>query len=254
MLLGYITYFQKKLRNINFANDMAAVIETGNNIRNNGKGSNLGNTKATALDPRNGTLVQPFKRLVEEGFLTELVATFTPSGFTALGVPDTRLAGVEDSGLTAGVAAPLGIISAAADKGNLIPKRGDKKKASGKAAVQPAPLKTLTIKDFEGTTDEQLMARMRIVAAEGNGGTLIGRVRSAGRYLSPVTLSYQEWWERANPSDRALSLCQRKELSKLTDAHKQRLRGAPCPFRGTAEFHVAQESANGDDASVAADA
>jgi hypothetical protein len=31
----------------------------------------------------------------------------------------------------------------------------------------------------------------------------------------------------------------------LTDAQKQRLRGKPCPFRGTAEFLVSTESAAG---------
>jgi hypothetical protein len=200
--------------------------------------------RSSALDPRNATLVQPFKRLVEEGFITSLSVTFTPNGFTASGVPDARVAAVEGSGLTTGTAAALGLILSAADKGNLIPKK-TKGKTSGKAQVQPLPLKTLVSKDFEGTTDEQLLARMRVVASDSNGGTLIGRVRSAGRYVASVTLSYQDWWNRADANDRALSLCQHKELVKLTDAQKQRLRGKPCPFRGTAEFLVSTESAAG---------
>jgi hypothetical protein len=182
--------------------------------------------------------------LVEEGFITSLVVTFTPNGFSAEGVPDARVSGVEGSGLTTGQPSPLGQILSAADKGNLIPKK-TKGKTSGKAQVQPLPLKTLVAKDFEGTTDEQLLARMRVVASDSNGGTLIGRVRSAGRYVASVTLSYQDWWNRANANDRALSLCQHKELVKLTDAQKQRLRGKPCPFRGTAEFLVSTESAAG---------
>jgi hypothetical protein len=198
-----------------------------------------------ALDPRNATLVQPFKRLVEEGFITELLVKFTPNGYSAEGVPDTRVCGVVDSGLTAGESAPLGKILAAVERGNLAPKKSKDKKSSGnKAQTQPLPLKTLVTKDFEGTTTEQLFARARIVASDSNGGTLIGRVRSAGRYVADVTLSYQEWWGRANVNDRALSLCQHKELVKLTDVHKERLRGMPCPFRGDAEFLVAQESTN----------
>lgn len=201
----------------------------------------------TALDPRNASLVQPFKRLVDEGFITELNVVFTPSGFTATGKPDSRISAVEGSGLTTGTPAALGIIAAAADKGNLIPKKQGnvKKNATNKVDAQPLPLKTLVPKDFEGT-DAELIARMRIVAAEGNGGTLIGRVRSAGRYMADVTLSYQDWWARAGAKDRALSLCQHKMLAKLSDEMIARLDGKPCPFRGTAQFIVSEEAEDSD--------
>jgi len=221
---------------------MAAIINSRVDGNSSTNGTKVIAPRSNALDPRNAMLVQPFKRMVEEGFITELVVRFTPNGFTAEGVPDARVSGVEGSGLTAGVPAALGQILSAADKGNLVPKK-TKGKTSGKAQVQPLPLKTLVSKDFDGTTDEQLMARMRVVASDSNGGTLIGRVRSAGRYLADVTLTYQEWWARANANDRALSLCQHKELVKLTDAQKNRLRNLPCPFRGTAEFLVSTESA-----------
>jgi hypothetical protein len=206
--------------------------------------------RSNALDPRSGTLVQPFKRLVEEGFILELKVTFTPNGYSASGKPDARLAAVPNSGLTQGQDAPVGKLTAAADSGNLIPKKGTKVKSKATGSVaQPLPLKTLTKKDFEGTTDEQLIARMHVVASDEHGGTLIGRVRSAGRYLPDVSMSYQDWWAGANINDRALSLCQKKELAKLSQEDKVRLRGKQCPFRGTAEFLVGTAStADGEDA------
>jgi hypothetical protein len=185
--------------------------------------------------------------LVEEGFITELTVVFTPSGFKAEGLPDARLVGVTDSGLVLGQRSPLGMIASAADKGNLIPlkKKSGSKKTGANDVSNPLPKKTLVKADFEGT-DEALFARAKVVASAENGGTLVGRVRSAGKFNGKVTISYQKWWETATVDDRALSLCQSKELAGLTRAHILRLRGMQCPFRGTTEFHVSSD-VHGDD-------
>jgi len=196
----------------------------------------------TALDPRNPSLVQPYKRLVDEGFITRLRVEFSPSGFTAEGVPDARMIAVPESNLMVGTAYPLGTLIAIADKGNLVPKKQKNKAAGGSAErAQPLPKKTLTLRDFDGTTNQQLLARAAVVASADSAGTLVGRVRSANKFTANVTTSFHDWWAAADVDSRATALCQSKELAKLTDVHKARLATMPCPFRGNAEFVVADE-------------
>lgn len=192
----------------------------------------------TAFDPKSPAIVQPYKRLVDEGFIERLTITFTPTGVEVVGVPDKRVAEVAGSGLTAGTAAPLGMILTAADKGNLIPKRsGDRKKKANAAAVAPLPEKTLTKRDFEGS-DQELLARARAVANHCGGPTLVGRVRSSGSFGGRVTTTFQQWWERATPSQRASSLVIPSRKEEIGTAEIARFATMQCPFRDVASFVV----------------
>jgi hypothetical protein len=195
--------------------------------------------RGTALDPKNPSLVQPFKRLVDEGFITELTVKFTPTGTTTVGKPDERMAGVKDSGLTAGKDAPLGILAAVADQGNLIPLKGKK---SGKKIEQPLPERSLDKKDFAGTAAE-LLARCTAVANNCGGATLVGRVRSANHFDGTTTTSFQNWWAQAKPYSRCVALSTEKKRADMTKDEIMKLGTLPCPFRGTQEFIVANEEA-----------
>lgn len=191
------------------------------------------------LDPQNPALVQPFKRLVEEGFITELSVKFTPSGFTAMGVPDKRMADVKDSGLVVGKEFPLGKLKAVADNGDLIPIKGKSKK--GKQEAQPLPKKSLCKRDFEGS-DAELLARARAVATAAGGPTLVGRVRSAQFFDGKSTVSFENWWKDADSDARASALFLKKQYDELNESEVERFKNMQCPFRGPAEFVVADEN------------
>jgi hypothetical protein len=198
-------------------------------------------TRSAAFDPRNPALVQPYKRLIEEGFFTELVVTFTPLGVTSTAKPDIRLASVEGASLDVNQSYPLGVLSAWADKGNLIPLKGKKGKKIGNATPdQPLPDKSLCKRDFLGTAAE-LSARAVAVANKSGGSALIGRVRSEGHFRMGVTTSFQNWWAQASPADRASALCVPRYRGELTAEDLNKLAGLQCPFRGTAEFTVVEE-------------
>lgn len=190
-----------------------------------------------ALDPTNPALTQPWKRLVDEGFITELIVTFTPTGQTVLGKPDKRVCDVEGSGLKEGGSFPVGMIKAAADKGNLIPLRG-KNKTGGSPSGTPLPAKSLVKGDFAGS-DAELLGRARKVAQACGGQTLVGRVRSAGAFNGEVTTSFQDWWQSAKPIEKSKALVQPRHLTGLEKADIDRLAKLECPFRGTADFVVA---------------
>jgi len=206
---------------------------------NRSGGRTAGNSRA-ALDPTNPSLTQPWKRLVDEGFITELCVRFTPTGQTTWGKPDARVSGVEGSGLQVGVDAPLGMIKAAADKGNLIPIRKNAKTANGSPSGTPLPAKSLIKSDLTGS-DAELLGRARRVAQACGGQTLVGRVRSAGAFNGEVTTSFQDWWRTAAANDKVKSIVQPRHLSELTEADINRIANLECPFRGTADFVVASE-------------
>jgi len=193
-----------------------------------------------ALDPLAPVLGQPWKRLVEEGFITELVVKFTSSGVNAQGKPDTRVCAVEGSGLVEGQFTPLGLIKAAADKGNLIPRRQNKNGPSGSVSGTPLPAKTLVKSDFGGT-DAELLGRARKVAQACGGQTLVGRVRSSNAFDGKVTTSFQDWWASASAEKRVKALVQPRHMSELSKDDTNRLAKMECPFRGTADFAVADE-------------
>jgi len=152
-----------------------------------------------------------------------------------------KLVDVVDSGLNTADVFPLAILAAVADRGNVIPKAGKGKK-NGAAAPPALPAKSLVKSDLAaGKSVASIQARANSVAAATGGAPLVGRVRSAGRFSGASTTSYQEWWDAASGADRALSLCQGRHLSTLTDEEKARLEGLQCPFRGPLEFTVAEE-------------
>jgi len=218
-----------------------------------------GNSKAragpprSALDPRAPLLVQPFKRLVEEGYISELVVKFTPLGTEVKAKAAKRLVDVEGSGLNETDYFPVSRLSVVADKANLVPAPGKKKKSAGAGgAAQQLPTKSLAKGDFaEGVSAQRLQQRINAVANALGGGPLVGRVRSAGAFAGDETESYQDWWEAASPHDRAISLCQGRHLATLTDAEIGRLGGLRCPFRGTAEFTVSKEDESEEEEAVA---
>jgi hypothetical protein len=195
--------------------------------------------RPNALDPRSPLLVQPFKRLVDEGFIVEINVKFTPTGFTCGGKPDSRMIAVKNSGLVQGTEYPLGQLSAVADQGNLIPLKKTKAKG-GKGQEQPLPKKTLTKKDFE-LSDEEFTARCISVADACGGTTLVGRVRSAQAFEGTITTSFQNWWRAADKNARMIALSQEKQRKDVGEDELKRLEGLQCPFRGSAEFHVVDE-------------
>jgi len=205
---------------------------------------NSGGARATqgrmALDPLAPVLGQPWKRLVEEGFITELVVKFTSSGVQAQGKPDDRVCKVEGTGLKVGEFSPLGMIKAAADKGNLIPRRQTKNGPSGSVPGTPLPAKTLVKSDFGGT-DAELLGRARKVAQACGGQTLVGRVRSSNAFDGKVTTSFSDWWASASAEKRVKALVQPRHMGELSKEDTVRLANLECPFRGTADFVVADD-------------
>jgi len=204
--------------------------------RTGGNASSATSRTRNALDPRAPLLCQPFKRLVEEGIITELSVSFTPTGYGVSGTASERLVGVTGSGLNTTDRYPVARLAQVAELGNLIPKPGKK----GKGVAQPQlPAKTLCKEDFkDGVSTARLQQRANAVASAVGGGPLVGRVRSAGRFTGTESQSYQDWWTGASPEDRALSLCQGRHLSSLTEPEKAKLVPLQCPFRGTLEFTV----------------
>jgi len=194
-----------------------------------------------AFDPKSPTLVQPYARLVNEGWIEELLVSFTPTGVMVKGKASARLAAVEQSGLNATDYFPVAVLARVAELGNVIPKPG-KSGNKGAAAQQALPAKSLVKSDLAANKPAAgLQARINSIAAAAGGAPLVGRVRSAGRFSGTETVSYQAWWESASAGDRALSLSQGKHLGQMTDEEKARLVGLQCPFRGTLEFTVAAE-------------
>lgn len=193
----------------------------------------------SVLDPRKPLLAQPFKRMVEEG-MCNISVIFTSLGFQATGEPLGPLLEL-NVGLKANEQYPVVKLLQVAEGAKLL-ERGAKKKSKTGGGAQPLPAKSLCKRDFEGTTNEQLLNRASAVATAANGGTLTGRARQSGAFNGTVTTSFQDWWDAATARERASSLCQSKELAKLSDADINRLGGRmPCPFRGTASFLVSQD-------------
>jgi hypothetical protein len=213
-----------------------------NQTRAGGNASGVrANQSRAALDPRAPVLVQPFKRLVEEGLITELSVVFTPMGVTVKGKASKAMCDVEGSGLNQTDFFPVGKLAAVADKGKLAPPPSKKKKGAAAPAEASRPSKSLCKEDFAGNP-QQLQQRANAVAQAAGGSSLVGRVRSAGHFTGTETVSYQTWWETATAEQRAHSLCQGRHLAGLTEEEKAKLTALRCPFRGTAEFTVrAQE-------------
>jgi len=209
--------------------------------RNGGNASGAqGRKTLNAFDPKAPAIVQPYQRLVNEGWISELVVKFTPMGVNVAGKASTRLAAVPDSGLNTTDPYPLAILARVAELGNCIPKPGKAKKSG--AVVQALPAKSLVKSDLAAEKSAaSIQARANSVAAATGGAPLVGRVRSAGKFVGTESTSYQAWWDAAPAADRALSLCQGRHLTTLTDEEMARLGGLQCPFRGTLEFTVAGE-------------
>jgi len=221
--------------------------------RNGGNASGAkGRPTLNAFDPRAPTIVQPFKRLVDEGWIEEIAVVFTPTGVKVSGKASAKLVAVENSGLNQADSFPLAVLARVAELGNCIPKPGKKGKGVGGApAPQALPAKSLVKSDFAAAKSAaSLQARANAVAAAAGGAPLVGRVRSAGRFLGTETTTYQDWWAVAAVADRALSLCQGRYLAALTNEEKARLAGLQCPFRGTLEFVVAAEEEEEEDEGV----
>lgn len=202
---------------------------------------NRGVQRAAALDPRAPLLVQPFKRLVEEGFILELKVVWTPTTVTVEGEPDDRLIAVAGSGLQKGQKYAIAKLSSIADDGDLIPTKGKKSK-NDKNPSQPDPKKSLCAKDLD-LDFAGFVARAQAVAKNCSGPTLVGRVRSAELFEGRITTKFSDWWEKAEPGPRCTSLTlekYRKEMSGHSNGLKY-FADLKCPFRGTAEFVVTEK-------------
>lgn len=195
----------------------------------------------SAFDPKAPALVQPFSRLVSEGWIAVLSATFTPLGVEVKGKASAKLVSVENSGLNTQDFFPVALLARVAELGNVIPKPGKSGKSG--ASAQPAlPAKSLVKGDLAAAkSTASIQARANSVASACGGAPLVGRVRSAGQFSGTETVSYQDWWETASAEHRALSLCQGKHLAQMTAEEMARLGGLQCPFRGPLEFTVAEE-------------
>jgi hypothetical protein len=156
-----------------------------------------------------------------------------------VGKASAKLVAVVGSGLNETENFPLGRLLQVAELGNLIPKPG--KKGASAPVAAPLPAKSLCKTDLTDAASPGLQARINSIAAACGGGPLVGRVRSAGKFVGTATTSYQDWWVAADGDKRALSLAVGKNYSSFTTEEKDRLLGLQCPFRGTLEFKVSDE-------------
>jgi hypothetical protein len=93
-----------------------------------------------------------------------------------------------------------------------------------------------------------LQDRANSIARACGGGPLVGRVRSAGKFKEGKTTSYQDWWEKAEPELRVLSLSEGKYFRTFTPEMIEKFSGVKCPFRGTLDFVVAEEDSDEEQA------
>jgi hypothetical protein len=196
-------------------------------------------SRTAAVDPRNPLLVQPYKRLVDEGFVTSLTIKFTPMGVSSMCQVDSRVVSA-GSGLALGTDYPVAMIARLADEGNLIPKRGSKRGAKGPKAAQ-LPKKSLCKEDFSDSATLKKRAE-EVTAACGSGG-LVGRIGSAG-LLPEKTVLFDQWWAVAAPVDRLVLLTTKDHREVITKNVGQAkagpmLRALGCPFQDSLEVRVA---------------
>jgi hypothetical protein len=197
-----------------------------------------------ALDPRTPVLSQPFKGLIETGVLAEIGVRFTPMGTEVYAKASTALIAVPNSGLNAQDKYPVGRLLKIAEEANLVGRPGKKNK-SGASGVQAKPARSLCNADLDGSlSPAALQQRISEIARACGGGPLVGRVRSAGKFTGTATTSYRQWWDAAQPADRAVSLSEGKRLGAFPEEGIARLAGLQCPFRGTLEFEVAAGDEN----------
>jgi len=166
-------------------------------------------------------------------------------GVTTAGKASKRLVDVKDSNLNEVDDFPVGQLLKVAEAGGLTTRPG---KSNGpKGAAQAKPARTLCEADFE-LAPSALQDRANSIARACGGGPLVGRVRSAGEFKGGSTTSYQDWWEKAEPKLRALSLSEGKRYSSFTPEMVSKLKDLQCPFRGTLEFVVAEEESDEEQA------
>jgi len=186
-----------------------------------------GRAPPSALSVESPALTQPFKDYVSRG-LVELRVTFNPMGTQIACNP---LGAIRKAGEDETTSLPWGEIKKRIEDANL---NRQKKSNAGKGGQNQAlPLKSLSLRDFEGS-DENLLQRIRAVA------TAIGPDVARSRIMTHKLNasghdSFEVWWTSAGKLDRAALLMDKKhaeetgeeKISKLVDL------SYPCPFRGS---------------------
>lgn len=217
-------------------------------------GRSGGGLPPPAFDPAHPALVQPWKRLVEEGFIVKLNVEFTPFGVNLSGQPGPALCALQGGVFASGVDYPLGVLESACAKHGF----GARQKTVSRKTVASAgpsvvlPLKSLCKSDFDGKTATQLAVRAAAVAEACGGNTLTGRVRSAGLFSGSETTSFQSWWQTAPVASRLVALTdghRRKQIEEAglaVDAVGQ----IQCPFRGDAVFVVSARAEEAEEGQV----
>lgn len=216
---------------------------TQNNTVRGGSGSSnsVARPAPPAFDPLHPGLVQPYQSLVSNGHIAEMRVTINPFGFMVSGLPGPALTG-PGSNLVEGTLYPIGVILERCRALNLTnpPKRVGKKKAGASAAPPPRPAKSLCQEDFDEEEDVDFVRRVEEVAAACGGATLTGRVRSAGLFTGQQTTSFADWWETAGADARLWALTDGPRRKGLRDGMSRWMVNLACPFRGNANFTVAE--------------
>jgi hypothetical protein len=180
-----------------------------------------------ALNLESPALVQPFKEYVSKGLVTVKV-TFSPMGCTVECIPQGAIRR-EGEGET--TVLPYGVIRERIEESGLA--SNSKKRTGGRTQVQPQPLKSLCLEDFEDGNNERLKLRIRQVA------TALGPDVARSRIMTHKINSaghddFESWWSAADFSHRARLLVDERHAKKIGSENLKRLASLdyPCPFRG----------------------
>jgi hypothetical protein len=203
--------------------------------------------KASAFDPRAPLLVQPFKRLVEEGFISRMTTVWTPTGVETKVQIDERVAAA-DTTFKVGVDYPAARIARLAEEKDLVPKKG--KKVASQKPVSLLPKKSLCEEDFVGS-GSNLASRAKDVASAIGGPALAGRIMSLKDIRTPEgVLTFQDWWKLSSPAERYILLTDGVRRAKLdkNSSVLPALAALSCPFLDSLEFGKEKSEEEGAEA------
>lgn len=199
----------------------------------NGKQANspVASRAPPALDPERVGLTQPYKDFVSKGWIIKITLEILPSGTSCkceLGGQVDVPEGQSRKDLGPGQAKQLII-----DSGLWSPGQRGKKSGSGKNETE-LPKRSLCVKDFEGTTDAKLLARIQSVAKEIGSEKAKGRIGSL-RLMIAGSDTFDKWWTAASSEDKVRLLTDKKQYDQLQAAFRARVGVvcSQCPFQGT---------------------
>jgi hypothetical protein len=198
-------------------------------VSNNKTGARVGPRAPPALDPERVALVQPYKDFVAKAWIIDFSLKITPSTTSMVVTlsPDIKTdKPVKD--IAAGVAKQI-IIEA----GLWTPGQRGVQKSSGNSGEQ-LPKRSLCKRDFDGTSDNALKARISSVAKEIGDDRARGRIGSLRLMVEGVD-KFAAWWKQALPNDKMRLLADKKAIDQLDPQDILRFSRLTeeCPFRGT---------------------